>query len=202
LVDVEVEHDAHGLPYVHGRNVKGLLKAAADELFATSVVDHNTILRDARVTLLGETGDIETSKTPTTGCLHIGHAQIADEDLIDALKSGGVTRKEVLDAFTTIRRQTSINGATGAAAENTLRSVRVLSRGLILRAFIRSERDLSDAEKALLAALAASIRRMGTRRNRGQGRVKTELLDASGKTLDWLDLFERELKDDRNSVLD
>lgn len=189
-VDVEVAHDELGLPYLHGRSVKGLLRAAQEELAFMPAVRRIEKFETTCDQLLGMLGD-ETSPA----LLHVGSARAGDDELREALKIADVPRAEVLNTFTGVRRQTSINDVTGAADENTLRSIRVLKHGLVLRAHVHVAYDLSDAQKGALAAMVASVRRIGTRRNRGLGRVETDLQDVAGTTVldEWLRLFEKEL---------
>ncbi len=191
LVDVEVEHDEWGLPYLHGRGVKGLLRAASDELASMCAVTKAPTFKKACDELLGMANENEA----TTGLLHIGSAQAADESLRIALLKAQMPRADVLNAFTSIRRQTSIDENTGAAQENTLRSIRVLKCGLVLRSLLSAADELTSAQKGALAAMVSATRRIGTRRNRGLGKVRTDLLDSAGTSVlaDWLKLFEKEV---------
>jgi hypothetical protein len=83
----------------------------------------------------------------------------------------------MLDALTEIRRQTAVDAPSGAPAKGSLRAQRVLLRKLVLETELRAERDLTDAELEWLCACALALRRAGTRRNRGRGRIKVTLQD-------------------------
>ena len=67
---------------------------------------------------------------------------------------------------------------TGAPLENTLRAMRVILRGIPFEAELSFQQPPSDDERALLAACVKALRRAGTGRNRGRGKLKAELLDA------------------------
>jgi len=116
-----------------------------------------------------------------TGLLSIGQATLAVELVatLRALCAGGViTAHEVLDAISTIRRQTAIDDETGAPARETLRAMRVLVRDLEFVAPLSiavpllPDDEASPDDEALLATCAAAARRLGTARSRGRGRVE------------------------------
>jgi CRISPR/Cas system CSM-associated protein Csm3 (group 7 of RAMP superfamily) len=181
-VDTEVEHDDRGLPYLHGRGVKGLLTAqCADILGALESLPAHSKLAEAATRLFGEGG----SDLRANGALSVGPALLPRNlrEAVEAVEAKHLSRTDVLEALTTIRRQTSIDEKTGAARENTLRSVRVLIRGLVFEATLNTDRDLDVTEQAVLAACVKAIRRVGTHRSRGLGRVQAELYDADDRPM-------------------
>ena len=181
LVDTEIEHNERGLPYLHGRGVKGLFTAqCADILGALKASPAHGKMEQAADALFGVGGsDLEAN-----GLLHFGTARLPKKlrDAIVAIAPDKLPRADVLEALTTIRRQTKID-ENGAAAENTLRATRVLMRDLVFESDITAERALSEAERALLSACVKAIRRVGSNRARGLGRVRAELLDTAGNDL-------------------
>jgi hypothetical protein len=66
--------------------------------------------------------------------------------------------------------------AWGAPKENTLRTMRVILRGTVFRALLDFVVEPQPDDLALLAACVKALRRAGTGRNRGRGRVQAELL--------------------------
>lgn len=179
LVDQDVALDQLGCPYLHGRTVKGLLsEACADLLFALPVQDGDwSASADALFGLPG-------SKQQTQGILHVGHAQLP-ADLRQALQYHQAppenamqqrwTRNEVIESLTTIRQQTALE-VGGAPDPHTLRAVRVIIRQTVFHAPLTFQRPLTDSEKGLLAACVKGLRRLGSARNRGRGRVTAALL--------------------------
>jgi hypothetical protein len=195
LVDAEVEHDAYGLPYLRGRTLKGLLvEACANLLF--SLRQFMPAVRyapweEAARTLFGVPGGFDTleDEAPRPGTaagLHIGDARLPR-----ALRSAvqvdvaaqRYTPADVLASLTAIRRQTAMD-ASGVPEPGSLRSVRVLLRGLSLTAPLYFVDPPGERDLALLAACARALRRVGTARNRGRGRVLVELHTAQGAPLD------------------
>jgi hypothetical protein len=201
LVDVEIEHDDLGCPYLGGRALKGLLvEEYANIRTALSDETHWDI---AATALFGKTG--AAHGTDVGALLHIGSAQLP-ADLRAALRAdidrNLLDSREVLALFTTIRRQTSVT-SQGAPNEGSLRAMRVLLRETSLIAELHAERELSERERGLLAACVLGVRRAGLARNRGRGRVALLLhttqptsraaLGDRTTTEAWFELFAREV---------
>jgi plasmid stabilization system protein ParE len=192
LIDAEVEHDEYGLPSLRGRTIKGLLvEECANLLYALGAQTTNqakeahSALERAAQSLFGDPG----STTDTMGRLRVGTARLPDK-FRQAISSElereepTLTKEEVLAALTAIRRQAAVSVTTGAPLKNSLRSMRVVLRETVFVApLMLEEGDDAKVERALLAACALGLRRGGTGRNRGRGRLACRLLDASGSDL-------------------
>ena len=173
-VDTEVEYDAStGLPFVRGRVLKGLLtEECANILFALGA--HSSAGRWARAAerLFGRPG----SRIGEDGALHVSAARLPN-DLSDAvhaqIEAGKLNAIDVLGSLTEIRRQTSVD-AEGLPEKGSLRSARVVLRGVSFRAALNVPDHDADA-MALLAACVKAVRRGGLGRNRGRGRLRLQL---------------------------
>lgn len=188
-LDQEVQHDTYGCPYLGGKALKGLLvNECADILDALPKATQSQWADVAR-TLFGEPGATHA----TSPLLQIGDAQLP-ADLRSAIQSDidsdrpSLTRTAVLDALTTLRRQTAIDETTGVAKDSSLRTTRVILRetGFAARLYLPEQLDGDYTQRVLmlLAACAKALRRAGTSRNRGLGRLKAvELCDAQAKPL-------------------
>lgn len=197
LVDIEVLHDDVGLPYLNGRGLKGTLMATCAEILSAPALsgaarDHFT---EAAQTLFGAPGSGRESQ----GRAHFGHALLPKAlrvalEYESQYQNNPFSREDVLAAFTTLRRQTKVDATTGAAADSTLRAMRVLDKGLVFESVLLFDTPLDPVAGGLLAACAAATRHLGTRRARGLGRCTMSLLDA-GKPVseDWLKAFEMEV---------
>jgi CRISPR-associated protein Csx10 len=181
-VDIEPELDAEtGLPIIRGRTLKGLLvEAAADILYAARSAGSpgGARLEEAARKLFGRPG----SELAARGDLRIGAAKLpagVEESLRASLSgnAGKVTRDDVVESLTTIRRQTAIDDERGAPKDGSLRSARVVSRDLVLTAPVSLESDDEDSV-ALLAACASMVRRGGSNRTRGMGKIAVRLAEA------------------------
>lgn len=197
LVDVEVQHDAVGLPYLGGRALKGLLGAeCADILFALQKADSSQAERWQRAAtrLFGRSG----ARLDGEAIMRVGPARLP-QDLQAALgrdiERGTLTRAEVLDMLTTLRRQTAMD-ETGAPRKETLRTLRVIIRDTTFTShFFFTEEPTAD-DLALLAATTKALRRVGTGRNRGHGRVRAALIASDGEdvTDTYFSTFQKAVK--------
>ena len=174
LVDVEIEHDQHGLPYISGRTLKGLLveecanlRYAVDgKLRATST--GQPTLDELAAWLFGVSG---ATRGDSLGLLHIGAAGLPPDLRTAILAERRLTPQQVLASLTTIRRQTSIDAQDGAPEAASLRTMRALVRGTTLLARLDFAQAPDERALALLAACALGVRRGGSGRNRGRGRL-------------------------------
>jgi len=182
LVDAEVQHDAYGLPYLSGKTLKGLLTATCAE-----------ILNALQQAQLSQYADWETSArrlfgSPGSLTAALGLMRVGDARLPDALRQatayevererGYWQREDVLASLTALRRQTAMDPVTGAPKKETLRTVRVILRGISLAARLDfADEKPSPTDLALLAACCKGLRRAGTERNRGRGRLRVALYD-------------------------
>ncbi|BAZ32927.1 hypothetical protein NIES4074_54350 [Cylindrospermum sp. NIES-4074] len=190
LIDQEVEHDSSGFPYLRGRTLKGLLSEECDNLIAVLPPEIRQDWENLACILFGTPGSIQG----TIASMHVGDACLAD-DLREAvafqIKKKTLTKTEVLDSLTTIRRQTAINSETGVADKGSLRSFRVVIRELEFKADLLFETEPSDKILSILAVGTLALRRIGSGRNRGRGYVRCTLHDSSRKeiTHDHVNLF-------------
>lgn len=176
-VDQEIEYDAAtGLPFIRGRTIKGLLVEECANIFYA--LDKPTQkLTDAAQFLFGSPG----SGLESQARMHIGAARMPN-DLRQAIlyavrEEKSLQTDEVLETLTHLRRQTAVEHTSGVPDEGSLRTIRVLRRGLALQADITFDKELCEnsPERALLSACVGAWRRGGTGRNRGRGRLKAYL---------------------------
>jgi hypothetical protein len=182
LIDSEVEHDEYGLPYLRGRTLKGLLvEECANILYALQGSAALNRFESAAQFLFGKAG----STLSDDALMQVG-AALFPKELCQAVKADiranppRLTPDEVLESLTAIRRQTAVSDETGAPEKNSLRSLRVILRETAFIARLDFDQNPSDDAQALLAACVMSLRRAGTGRNRGRGRLESSLCDAQG----------------------
>ncbi|MCC5633389.1 RAMP superfamily CRISPR-associated protein [Nostoc sphaeroides CHAB 2801] len=190
LIDQEVEHDSSGFPYLRGRTLKGLLSEECDNLIAVLPPEICSEWENFTCILFGTPGSVQG----TIASMHVGDACLPD-DLREAvafqIKKKTLTKTEVLDSLTTIRRQTAINSETGIADKGSLRSFRVAIRELEFKADLLFETQPSQEILSVLAVGTLALRRIGSGRNRGRGYVRCTLHDDSGVeiTPSYISLF-------------
>ena len=170
VVDVEVEYDQWGFPFLGGKTVRGLLRDSW-----LSMQHCFPELAEAAVRVFGTGADCDECCI-----LRIGDAVVDDETRrwvvrAETRQVHPVSPADVLAALTDIRRQTSEERRTGAPAETTLRAVRVILRGLALRAPLHWLADPTDNDVRCLSLALLATRHVGMGRNRGRGHVRMTL---------------------------
>lgn len=185
LVDQEVEHDSSGFPYLRGRTLKGLLSEECDNLIAVlparSLQQH---WEQVACDVFGKPG----STLDTISQMHVGNACLP-EDLRQVVayqmkrEEIKLTKVEILESLTTIRRQTAIDPKTGTPDEKSLRSARVVLRDLEFTAPLSFEVQPNDDALSLLVVGTLVLRRVGSGRNRGRGYVQCRLFDPTGREI-------------------
>lgn len=190
LIDQEVEHDFSGFPYLRGRTLKGLLSEECDNLIAVLPPEIRHDWENLACILFGTPGSMQG----TIASMHIGDACLPN-DLREAvafqIKKKTLTKIEVLDSLTTIRRQTAINSEIGIAEKGSLRSFRVVIRELEFKADLVFETQPIQEIVSILAVGTLALRHIGSGRNRGRGYVRCTLHDDSGTeiTQKYMSLF-------------
>lgn len=193
LVDQEVEHDPYGFPYLRGRTLKGLLSEECDNLIAIlSPQNIRKYWENVACQVFGQSG----SNLDSNSLMNFGDACLPD-DLRQAVayqmkcQDNKLTRTDILESLTTVRRQTAINSQTGTADEKSLRSFRVILRELEFEAKLGFDTEPNDNTKTLLSIGTLALRRIGSQRNRGLGHVQCRLLDSQDQeiTHDYLNRF-------------
>ena len=185
LIDRDIALDVYGCPYLHGRTLKGLLvEVCADILFA---LQSPKIWKDAADHLFGVPG-----RRNERGIEHVGHAQLPTALHATIQSSKDWAPHEITASLTTIRRQTALE-IGGAPDSGTLRSMRVILRNTLFESRLTIMGKMSTEDEALLAACVKGLRRAGTVRNRGRGRVAAWLEDDSNSNIGglWFAIFKQ-----------
>jgi CRISPR/Cas system CSM-associated protein Csm3 (group 7 of RAMP superfamily) len=177
LVDVEVQHDEYGLPFLGGRALKGMLRDTCNDiLYSLKLQGRDVIWQEAANNLFGNPGSNDSNQA----LLHVGDSRLP-EDLRRAVETGvkraELTREQVLESLTSIRHQTAIDIISGAPKKETLRSIRVILRETPFESKLLFSQMPSEKDQALLAACVKAFRRAGTGRNRGKGELSAALYD-------------------------
>jgi len=166
VVDVEVEHDEYGLPFIKGRTLRGLLRDSW-----LTIEEHFPDLLEAARKVLGDASSMEESCR-----LRIGDAVLpatVRQAVIEAVQERGLTPDRVLEACTEVRCQTAEDQRTGAPREHTLRRVRVVVRGMRFIAPLEwLGGDPTNDELCVLALCTLATRHAGLARNRGRGHIR------------------------------
>jgi hypothetical protein len=194
IIDQEVERDSDGIPYLRGRTLKGLLCEEADNLIAT--ISNGSIQvkwLEIADRLFGQPG----STFEAQSLMHVGDACLPEalkQALSASVKAENVTQIEVINALTTVRRQTAIDENLGIAAEGSLRAFRVILRKQKFTANLLFDYEPEPAMLTLLNVSILALRRAGSARNRGRGHIQCRLLQNNEDiTESHIDLFGKEM---------
>lgn len=187
LADIDVVYDRHGLPYIPAKRIKGCIRESYLELVDFGVYDKETMNR-----IFGEEGQ---EAAFSIGNAYIGSYENICKDLEMYEKDPVTHPQNVLNLYTYIRSQTSIDYRTGSAQENTLRNMRVVKKGMVFYLDVHFCDKLTKAEIDSFFNAAQMVKHMGVRRTRGLGLVRISRADAchSDQTvkLDARDFSER-----------
>ena len=183
-IDNEVIFDEYGIPYIPSRTMKGLLVEEAMQFCEVleglkhEKADH---WREVAHHLFGKPGSIKSSISFDNAMIDeklrkqiyysVKHLKDGAENR-ESVKGREIAWRDILDGFTTVRYQTAIDPATGTAKNHSLRSTRVILPGWTFFSNLNWLHESTDEEEALIAISALSVRRAGTQRNRGRGRIQ------------------------------
>lgn len=171
IIDQDVVFDDLGIPYIPGKRLKGLLRDSYEEIY--------NLLNPGKACppniLFGSPGQPESSPLFVSNFYPEDYENLKLALEILRSKHPEVFSPEaVLDAFTYIRQQTAIDD-DGIAREHSLRTIRVLKKGLVFAGSIYLDEKSIDKYYAetvdILAISAANLKRFGTKRTRGFGEV-------------------------------
>lgn len=203
IIDSDVVFDEVGLPYIPAKRIKGCLRDAAREVCAMLESAQVISFLNLDKTKDKEYKVIEKVFGPPGGAspapVYFSHLTIDDYEKnrqwLEYLsnkyseehevssnakyRTGILTRDSILATFTTIRQQTAINNE-GVADEHSLRTIRVLKKGVVFHGEIHALEINPDIEKLLVLG-CLNLRRLGTKRNRGFGEVECRLLDGTAE---------------------
>lgn len=191
IIDADVLFDGYGLPYFPGRRLKGMLRESATEV--CEMFSQAGMEGVAKADISGAFGSSGKSEGAAVmfNDLYVENY----EETISWLEwsferfNGLFSPDKILNSLTMIRQQTAIQ-EDGTARDGSLRTLRVLKPGL------RFQGDISFVDSLpikLIALACANLKRIGTSRNRGLGRIVCALWE---KDKNWTDYYVRELKTD------
>jgi len=178
-VDTEIRCDEWGIPYIHGRTLKGLLLREAELLINNlekSLRNQVKPWEEAKNRLFGRSGVSQS----TQGILYIGNATFPEQFITlvrKAVKNQKMRRREVLRALTTIRHSTAIDSSTGAAEPESLRSERLLRKEVVFEAILTFREKPTPIEFAFLAGVILSLHTGGSKISRGCGKLLGRILN-------------------------
>ncbi len=165
LVDTDISHDEFGLPIIPAKRIKGILRESARDLEDVNIFAHGRTDE-----IFGFGGD----KIGTEFKISDGYPENyseqrellqfcqTDEDL-----SRIFNRETVLSFYTYARSQTSIDDEKGVAEKDTLRTFRVLKKGLVFY----FDTEYPPEWQSDIETICKVTRKFGISRTRGMGEL-------------------------------
>lgn len=159
--DAEVNKDENGLPYIPGKTMKGLFKAALMEM------PGHFMNQEKIKSIFGyEILDPETEKVIKTksGTAFFSNACLPSDEANEAINASDFLYRKI--ASTEI-------GKNGIAVNHSLRTMEVC----MPLTLVGEITGVNDEEKEILSKAAKWLRSIGVNRNRGLGRCKIQIKD-------------------------
>jgi len=167
VIDKDSVFDEVGLPLIPGKRVKGILREQAE------LLDSFKFHRNNIKGLFGDQGLTDKNTEYVSVSNFVPEEYEENKTYLSHLiQEGQISRSEVINHFTTIKMMTRID-ADGIAEETSLRTFRVLKKGLKFTGEITFNSD--DFE--FFKDVTSLTRRIGSMRNRGLGHIKCSVLD-------------------------
>lgn len=181
-VDTDVVYDEYGLPYLPAKRLKGCIREAALELVELGIANRPTYEK-----LFGREGFENT-------LFSMDNAYLQDYDrIVSDLKNCGdkglVHTQRVLGLFTYLRTQTALE-ESGTADDGSLRTMRVVNKGLTFVANVQESGILSEEHRKLLTDAISLVKHIGSGRTRGLGLVTMTVLAEADDTKNHRRTFE------------
>lgn len=190
IIDSDIIFDEIGIPYIPAKRIKGCIKESAIEvceMFEQSGIDILGDLKNNReygensYKIISDIFGKQGSDKPSP----VYFSNLAIEGYDSAVKwfryltkkyNSVFNREAIINQFTEIRQQTSIED--GVAKDHSLRTIRVAKKGLVFKGDVKFEED-KQIWLSLLFFACKNFRYMGSKRNRGFGKIKCVIGDDS-----------------------
>ena len=198
VIDADIVFDELGIPFIPAKRIKGCLRESANDICAmlsesgpASISLNFNREKEEEFEIVKEIfGKQGQEKSAPIYFSNLTLPQY--EDNFNALSYFKhkypilVTTEGIVEAFTYIRQQTAIEEDSGTADDHSLRSIRVLKKGVEFQGTVSLEKQEPEIDY-LLQLACMNLRRFGTKRTRGFGEIECRLLtDGQEINVDFL----------------
>lgn len=199
MIDIDVCYDKYGFPYIPAKRIRGCLRECGQELnewYGSNVINITG--------LFGKKGHHTNRASIRISDAYIeGSDEIRDSIIKKYPDNKLLHPQNILGMYTSIRSQTSMDYESGTARPHSLRTTRVINKGLTFVAHI----DILDEEKAAsivseLKRCCKMFRHMGLGRTRGLGKIKASIPTYTNNDLKTDQTEAKELQADSTYRLD
>lgn len=191
MVDMDVVYDENGIPYIPAKRIKGCIREAALEMVEIGIIEKKQYER-----IFGKEGDSRAAFT-------LSNAYITGySEAVEALQACShrelVSQQNVLNQYTYMRTQTSVDLETGVADENSLRTLRVVKKGLVFEADCEVWDQTENLE--VFEQAVSLVKHMGMSRTRGLGLVNLTLEKTSSTNIQHVKIKKEQLSE-KNKII-
>ncbi len=181
-IDTDIVFDDHSIPFIPAKRIKGCLRDSIREILDMfSIAGIGTDKIDLKKTF-GETGKEKSAQVYFSNfCIPDYEKNRAWLRYFSDKYRVFITHNRIIKNFTEIHQQTKID-ENGVAYEHSLRTIRVLRKGLKFIGKIYIEADEEWVLNTLLLA-SHNFKHMGTKRNRGYGEICCRIYDPNRQLL-------------------
>lgn len=174
VIDSDVVHDKYGMPYFPAKRFKGLLYESALEI--AEIFDEKIFTKKDIDKLFGQGEDGISKIYINNFYLKNYEKMYSDWQYLNNKYKGFFTAQSILDLYTDIRYQTTIDKKTGTTVDGSLHNMRIIDAGTEFYGEITLIEDCELNQKILAFALK-NLRFAGAKRNRGCGRIECLLIN-------------------------
>ncbi len=187
IIDADVTFDDIGIPYIPAKRIKGCIRDSAIEICSMfdgakikSFLDLTTDSSSNKFKIITDIFGKQGQESPAP--FYFTNLMIDDYnknkewlEYFSSEHANIISGDSIRSFFTELRQQTAIDD-NGVAGEHSLRTIRTLRKGRTFKGDLRCKTENQDTER-LLAFACRNLRYIGTKRNRGFGKIKCELLE-------------------------
>ncbi|MDO4324670.1 MAG: RAMP superfamily CRISPR-associated protein [bacterium] len=173
-IDTDAVFDEYGFPYIPAKRLKGCIRESCLELEEFGVIPMGSVTG-----IFGREGDM-----PSLFFLSDAYPEQYEDMLFDLVREKDkilTNYQNVAGLYSYTRTQTALNPDTGTAEKNSLRTIRVVKRGMVFEADLIFSPKMIEQEKEYLKLGAELVTHMGIHRTRGLGTVKITLQETKEK---------------------
>ena len=198
MVDMDVVYDENGSPYIPAKRLKGCVRESALEMQELGIITAEEYEK-----IFGREGNVRSA-------FSLSNAYILDfdeavEDLRNCTYKDLSSPQNVLNQYTYIRTQTAVNLKTGVAEDSSLRTIRVVKKGLKFEAECNWNEENQEVVKhpkeisEILKQAVSLVKHIGVSRTRGLGLVEMELDEEEQKQAEHV-LIKKEKLAEHNKI--
>ena len=184
IIDSDIVFDDIGIPYIPAKRIKGCLLDSTNEIremFDFAKIKFEIAIPD----VFGEIGAKRSAPVYFSDLMIENYTENRawlEYFLHHKNYQFIISKDAILNTFTEIRQQTRIDENNGVAFEGSLRTLRLIKKGVIFTGEVFIE-DPNIQIPEILALACMNLRHFGTSRNRGFGEIRCRFMDGNQEVL-------------------